>query len=74
VQGYLANTERASIRVRVSGATASLNIKSTTLGAVRSEFDFPIPATDGRILLDTLCMRPQKAPAIFRGRPGSAKT
>jgi adenylate cyclase len=58
VQGYLANTERASIRVRLSGSAASLNIKSMTLGTVRSEFDFPIPAADARVLLDTLCQRP----------------
>jgi adenylate cyclase len=58
VQGYLANTELASIRVRVSGAAASLNIKSMTLGAVRSEFDFPIPAADARILLERLCAKP----------------
>ena len=58
VQGYLANTALASIRVRLSGSTASLNIKSMTLGAVRSEFDFPIPVADARILLDQLCVRP----------------
>jgi adenylate cyclase len=57
VQGYLANNERASIRVRLSGPEASLNIKSMTLGAVRSEFDFPIPVADARALLD-LCARP----------------
>jgi adenylate cyclase len=58
VQGYLANTERASIRVRLSGPSATLNIKSMTLGAIRSEFDFPIPAADARILLERLCARP----------------
>jgi adenylate cyclase len=58
VQGYLANTERASIRVRVTDPTASLNIKSMTLGAVRSEFDFPIPVADARVLLSSLCAHP----------------
>ena len=58
VQGYLANTERASIRVRVTGPTATLNIKSMTLGAVRSEFDFPIPVADARVLLGSLCVHP----------------
>lgn len=57
VQGYLANTALASIRVRLSGPDASLNIKSMTLGAVRSEFDFPIPVGDARALLE-LCVRP----------------
>ena len=58
VQGYLANNERASIRVRVSGSEASLNIKSMTLGAVRSEFDFSIPLEDARVLLERLCVHP----------------
>jgi len=57
VQGYLANTDLASIRVRICGPAASLNIKSMTLGAVRSEFDFPIPVPDARALLE-LCERP----------------
>jgi adenylate cyclase len=58
VQGYLANTDRASIRVRLAGSAASLNIKSMALGAVRSEFDFTIPALDARVLLERLCMQP----------------
>jgi adenylate cyclase len=31
IQGYLANTERGSIRVRIAGGRASLNIKSMTM-------------------------------------------
>ena len=58
VQGYLANTERSSIRVRISGDKASLNIKSMTLGVTRSEFDYPLPCGDARLLLDKLCLRP----------------
>jgi adenylate cyclase len=58
VQGYLANTERGSIRVRLSGDRASLNLKSMTLGVTRSEFDYPIPAEDARLILRLLCMQP----------------
>lgn len=57
-QGYLANTERGSIRVRVSGNQANLNIKSMTLGVRRKEYDYPIPAEDARAMLNELCMRP----------------
>ena len=42
IQGYLANTERGSIRVRLEDDSASLNLKSMTLGVTRSEFDYPI--------------------------------
>jgi adenylate cyclase len=57
-QGYLANTERGSVRVRIAGDRATLNLKSMTLGVTRSEFDYAIPTADARTILDTLCMRP----------------
>ncbi len=58
VQGYLANTERGSIRVRVSADKADLNIKSMTLGVSRSEFEYPIPPHEARAMLENFCMRP----------------
>ncbi len=58
IQGYLANTDRGSIRVRLENDSASLNLKSMTLGVTRSEFDYPIPATEASVILETLCMRP----------------
>jgi adenylate cyclase len=58
IQGYLANTERGSIRIRVAGEDASLNIKSMTLGVTRSEYDYTIPADDARAMLETLCIQP----------------
>ncbi len=58
VQGYIANTGRASIRVRVSGEQASLNLKSMTLGVSRAEFDYPIPVADAQDMLHSLCLQP----------------
>lgn len=58
VQGYLANTERGSIRVRISDDNAQLNIKSMTLGISRSEFEYPIPVEDANLMLEKLCMQP----------------
>lgn len=57
-QGYLANTERGSIRVRLYGDKANLNIKSMTLGVTRTEFEYPIPVSDAEEILKNLCMRP----------------
>lgn len=57
-QGYLANTERGSIRVRVSGEKACLNIKSMTLGIHRTEFEYPIPLDDAYYMLENLCLQP----------------
>jgi len=57
-QGYLANNERCSVRVRIGGDQAWLNIKSATLGTSRSEFDYPVPVTDAGQILADLCARP----------------
>lgn len=54
LQGYLANNERCSVRVRVCGDRAWLNIKSAQMGAERMEFEYAIPAEDGREMLSTL--------------------
>ena len=57
-QGYLVGGKDASVRVRLQGDTANLNIKSATLGVRRQEFEYPIPLADAKVLLNTLCHRP----------------
>ncbi len=58
-QGYLANTEGgASVRVRVAGDQAALNIKGMTLGIQRPEYEYSIPVTDAEEMLDNLCIGP----------------
>jgi len=57
-QGYLANQERASVRVRIAGQQAHLNIKSATLGIRRSEFEYEIPLTDAAEMLEQVAIRP----------------
>ena len=61
-QGYLndlatvdSGAMRASVRVRIAGAEAFLNLKSRELGHTRQEFDYPIPVADARALL-ALCV------------------
>jgi adenylate cyclase len=61
-QGYLVGaqalrdgTARASVRARLAGTQAWLNIKAARLGIERAEFEYPIPADDARDLLATLC-------------------
>jgi adenylate cyclase len=57
-QGYLVGSERASVRVRIAGAEAFLNIKSATLGIRRLEYEVPLPLEDAAQLLDALCAKP----------------
>ena len=61
-QGYLndlsavaAGTQKASVRVRIEGERAFLNIKSREAGHTRQEFDYPLPVEDARQLL-ALCV------------------
>ena len=53
-QGYLAITDRGVVRVRLEAGRATLNIKSAQSGLTRAEYEYEIPDSDGRELLD-LC-------------------
>jgi len=58
VQGYLVGSKDASVRIRIQGEQAFLNIKSATLGVRRQEYEYSIPYEEARELLDTLCEKP----------------
>lgn len=53
VQVYLASDPACSIRVRIAGDAAHLNIKGRTIGASRPEFEYPIPLTDATEMMHT---------------------
>jgi len=60
-QGYLAGAAaivaghaKSSVRIRVSGQEAWLNIKSATLGIERQEYEYPVPLADAERLLADL--------------------
>ena len=55
-QGYLANSEGASVRVRVADGKGYLNIKSMTLGIRRHEFEYVIPLAEAEEMLAQLCV------------------
>lgn len=56
-QGYLNRDPDRTVRVRTAGSQAWITIKGRTEGAVRSEFEYPIPLNDAYALLE-LCERP----------------
>lgn len=58
VQGYMGSNEKSSIRVRINGNSANLNIKSKTIGIQRSEYEYDIPVEEAKTLLATLCDKP----------------
>lgn len=53
-QGYLADTERAVVRVRVAGSRGFLTVKGRNTGISRAEFEYDIPAGDALTMLETL--------------------
>lgn len=56
-QGYLgAPGGKASIRVRLEGKRALLNVKAAVMGAVRAEYEYEIPLEEGREMFDNLCI------------------
>jgi adenylate cyclase len=61
-QGYLVGAQalhdgsaRSSVRARVAGDKAWLNIKAAVAGIERAEFEYAIPLADAQALLATLC-------------------
>ncbi len=58
VQGYLAQTDTATVRVRVKGDRGFLTVKGVSVGIARSEFEYEIPVTDALGMLDELAQGP----------------
>lgn len=57
-QGYIVGSKHASVRVRIQGKRAYLNIKSATIDIVRQEFEYEIPFDEATEILETLCEKP----------------
>lgn len=56
-QGYLSTDPEATVRVRVAGDRAFLTIKGRNRGAVRNEWEYPVPASDAIAMLPCCCGR-----------------
>ena len=57
-QGYLNSSPQRTVRVRIAGDHAFLTIKGPNKGAVRSEFEYPLPVEDARAMLEELAEKP----------------
>lgn len=62
VQGYLnqieENSSKSSVRVRIEGEQANLNIKSLEIGLSRDEYEYTIPLKDAEKMLASLAVGP----------------
>jgi len=57
-QGYLNSAKERTVRVRTVENKGFLTVKGLTSGAVRAEFEYPIPEDDARTMLNTLAEKP----------------
>jgi adenylate cyclase len=57
-QGYLVAQAKSSVRLRIAGAMAWINIKSATVGISRSEYEYPVPVSDAEEMLANLSEGP----------------
>jgi len=57
-QGYLSGSDKSSVRVRIEGDQANINIKSMTLAITRQEYEYAIPFKDAEKILAELCQQP----------------
>jgi len=57
-QGYLSSERERVVRVRIAGDDAFLTIKGINKGAIRDEFEYPLPQEDASYMLKNLCEQP----------------
>ncbi|MEQ8859764.1 MAG: CYTH domain-containing protein [Pseudomonadales bacterium] len=55
-QGYLRADASGSVRLRISGESAILNVKGPTRDGARLEFEYPVPTADAREMLAALAV------------------
>jgi len=71
VQGYLADGDQATVRVRITDHVACLTIKGPTVGVRRSEYEYPIPLADAQAMLRELAVYPAIDKTRYQVRAGS---
>lgn len=57
-QGYLNSDKERTVRVRLAGGKGFLTVKGPNRGAVRTEFEYPIPPEEAEAMLAELAERP----------------
>ena len=57
-QGYLNRNPERSVRVRIEGDMAKLNIKAKRGTLRRIEYEYAIPVKDAKFLLEHVCEKP----------------
>ena len=69
-QGYLCADRSRAVRIRLSDSSARLTIKGAGEGISRSEYEYDIPESDAREMLDSLCVHEPIAKIRYRIQHG----
>ncbi|WP_068082818.1 CYTH domain-containing protein [Novosphingobium rosa] len=64
-QGYLAQGEQSSVRIRLAGERAWLTVKGVAPGISRPEFEYAIPVADAEAMLG-MCPQPLVTKTRYR--------
>lgn len=56
VQGYLPTEKRCTVRSRIKGDRGYLTLKGDNVGLARPEFEYEIPVSEARQIIDELCL------------------
>jgi adenylate cyclase len=56
LQGYISIAPEATVRVRIAGAKAFLTLKGKRSNYSATEFEYPIPVSDARLMLEQMCV------------------
>jgi adenylate cyclase len=70
-QGYLCADRQRAVRIRLSDTSARLTIKGAGQGISRSEYEYDIPESDAREMLQSLCVHEPIAKTRYRVRHGA---
>lgn len=52
IQGYLFDTPKGILRVRIKGESAFITVKSANKGIERNEWEYPVPVSDAMQMLE----------------------
>ncbi|MDE6564215.1 MAG: CYTH domain-containing protein [Muribaculaceae bacterium] len=55
MQGYLSLDPDATVRIRIVGDKAFITVKSRNIGAVRNEWEYPVPVEEAKEMLCSCC-------------------
>ncbi len=58
IQAYLYTNDKSSTRIRICNDKANINIKSSTIGITRAEYDYELPIDEAKEIVENLCERP----------------